>query len=520
MKRLFLILLIFLFVTHTAQEQKSDFDKVYVEAYLEISQKDFKEAIKIADSLFRSTSDPVLQTKSLMLTASLYQQKGNYSRAVNYALRAERIANTANNIGWKTRISGFLTSQYRMLGLYSISEKYADKTVNYCKKIKDSVARNQLMGIMMQEKAYLELDRKNYSSSVKYVRSSQKLLKDIQQDRDFYRTNNAQILGLNYFNLKDYKTSMAYYDSAVVYSKGLAVSYLHGLIYNGIANNLISLDRLSEAEDELHKAEGIASTTQYLQLKHEIYETAQRLYLARKKIDKVETFKIKQDSVKEQLDIETGRFINNTLHDADRENERNSKNSLIKNFLIITTVLLLLAAFTFFFFHLKAEKRTYQRFKAIIAEMNKRKLLKKTGMLEEDKIRIAGSADEKYFMTPLVEVKILDNLQKFENSELYLKSDITLPYLAAFCKTNTKYLSRIINNQKGLDFNNYINTLRINYIVDKLTNEPEYRKYKIAVLADEAGFSSQNKFSTIFKKITSISPSLFIKYLHEQKFNK
>lgn len=64
-----------------------------------------------------------------------------------------------------------------------------------------------------------------------------------------------------------------------------------------------------------------------------------------------------------------------------------------------------------------------------------------------------------------------------------------------------------------MDFNNYINELRIQFIIDKLLKEPIHRKYKFSTLAEEAGFSSQNKFSTVFKKSTSITPSEFIKQL-------
>ncbi|WP_312766321.1 helix-turn-helix domain-containing protein [Epilithonimonas sp.] len=92
---------------------------------------------------------------------------------------------------------------------------------------------------------------------------------------------------------------------------------------------------------------------------------------------------------------------------------------------------------------------------------------------------------------------------------------MSLAYLATYCETNSKYLSHIIKLYRNNDFNNYINTLRIRYITSKLRNEPIYRKYKIAILAEEAGFSSPNKFSTNFKKVTSITPSLFIKSLQK-----
>jgi AraC-like DNA-binding protein len=53
-----------------------------------------------------------------------------------------------------------------------------------------------------------------------------------------------------------------------------------------------------------------------------------------------------------------------------------------------------------------------------------------------------------------------------------------------------------------------------------LRNNPVYRKYKLATLAEEAGFSSSNKFSLIFKKVTSFSPSTFIKYLNEEDLSE
>ncbi|QIG90980.1 helix-turn-helix transcriptional regulator [Chryseobacterium sp. POL2] len=51
--------------------------------------------------------------------------------------------------------------------------------------------------------------------------------------------------------------------------------------------------------------------------------------------------------------------------------------------------------------------------------------------------------------------------------------------------------------------------------IGKLKKEPKYLKYKISSLAEEIGFSSQSKFAAAFKKVTSVSPSEFIKHLKE-----
>ena len=120
-------------------------------------------------------------------------------------------------------------------------------------------------------------------------------------------------------------------------------------------------------------------------------------------------------------------------------------------------------------------------------------------------------------MTPETEERLLHLLEAFEKSGDYTRNNISLTYLASEFGTDTKYLSHIINTYRKKDFKNYINELRVRYIINKLKKEPVYRQYKIAVLAEEAGFSSQAKFSTIFKNETSFSPSLFIRYLTDEE---
>lgn len=68
-----------------------------------------------------------------------------------------------------------------------------------------------------------------------------------------------------------------------------------------------------------------------------------------------------------------------------------------------------------------------------------------------------------------------------------------------------------------MNFNAYINKLRINYIVEKLKNEPNFISYKISYLAENSGFSSHSSFATVFKSITGISPVTFIDLLRKEK---
>lgn len=111
------------------------------------------------------------------------------------------------------------------------------------------------------------------------------------------------------------------------------------------------------------------------------------------------------------------------------------------------------------------------------------------------------------------EKEIIKKLATFETSKKFLKKDISLSYLSHQFSTNPKYLSLMIHKHKEQNFNGYINKLRINYILNKLLNIPQYRKYKIVSLSEECGYASPQVFINAFKKETEMTPSYFISIL-------
>jgi AraC-like DNA-binding protein len=108
-------------------------------------------------------------------------------------------------------------------------------------------------------------------------------------------------------------------------------------------------------------------------------------------------------------------------------------------------------------------------------------------------------------------------LHVIETEKLYLKSEITLGELADILKTNTSYISQVINERLNTTFWDLINdyrvkefTSRIHQILDKSDN--------ILSLAYFCGFNSKSAFNNIFKKHTGLTPGEFIrkKAEHEQ----
>jgi len=112
---------------------------------------------------------------------------------------------------------------------------------------------------------------------------------------------------------------------------------------------------------------------------------------------------------------------------------------------------------------------------------------------------------------------LLKKLEKFEQSEKFLKNELNLTWLANHLNTNPKYLSEVINRFKGKNFSNYINHLRIRYIVTKIKENAAYREYKISYLAQECGYASPQVFVIAFKKETGVPPSAFIESISKQQ---
>lgn len=119
------------------------------------------------------------------------------------------------------------------------------------------------------------------------------------------------------------------------------------------------------------------------------------------------------------------------------------------------------------------------------------------------------------YINETTEKIILSRLSKFEDQYAYLHKSTTLGKLATELNTNVKYLSIVIKKHKAENFNHYINELRIKYIIEKLTHNEDFLKYKISYLSDLCGYSSPAAFTKSFIEITGQTPSEFIKSLNK-----
>jgi AraC-like DNA-binding protein len=145
-------------------------------------------------------------------------------------------------------------------------------------------------------------------------------------------------------------------------------------------------------------------------------------------------------------------------------------------------------------------------------QSKKNKAREKKAIFNEKK-RVPIPQKKSYSINPKLEQKILKGLKDLENSDNFLSSSFNLDKFAKSLKTNTSYVSYTINNQKGITFQQFYTSLRIEYIIKKLKENKIYKKYTIHHLGEIVGYKNASSFTRAFKKYKGITPSEFIKQL-------
>ena len=95
-----------------------------------------------------------------------------------------------------------------------------------------------------------------------------------------------------------------------------------------------------------------------------------------------------------------------------------------------------------------------------------------------------------------------------ENDRLFLQPDLNLHELSQHLQANSTQVSAAINKVFKQNFNDYINSLRIEEFIRLYQQNGE--KYTLLSLAFESGFNSKATFNRAFKKIKGSSPKDFL----------
>lgn len=157
--------------------------------------------------------------------------------------------------------------------------------------------------------------------------------------------------------------------------------------------------------------------------------------------------------------------------------------------------------------------------KQMINKRKFRELIKSTST-EKNSIKRETNKIDANPLSKDVKINIEKNLKGFIYKKEYLDGNITATNLAKKFNTNAKYLANFIKSEYKMTFINYINDLRISYVLNELKQNKKLRKQTILAIANSVGFGTAESFTRAFYKKTGLKPSYVIKNLEKSKDQK
>lgn len=350
---------------------------------------------------------------------------------------------------------------------------------------------------------------------------AEKLLKKAAEKtpktKEFYLETSyfTKSLGVSEFKKKNYKKAIYYFDKAlpelIKVNDFTWASYIY--FYKGKSYEL--LGDLNLEVENYRKVDSIFKENKFIlpelrsnyeelieyyrkdsNHKEELYYTNQLL-----KVDSVIASDFKHLSSRVYKEYDTKMLL--------ETKENLEKTNSYSKLLIFICLAIITALGIVMYYRIRKQKNIQKNYDDLLIKLEESIHTQETPPLVKPDIVDSGDKNIK-FDNSIVE-KLLNDIHTFENKQGYLEQGLTLKKLAEQFKTNTSYLSQVINEYKGSNFNTYINVLRINFATQKIYHDKEWRKYSIEHIASAAGFSNRQSFSNIFLEQNGIRPADFIK---------
>lgn len=329
----------------------------------------------------------------------------------------------------------------------------------------------------------------------------------INSNKEILKATIQNNLGKAYSNIGDDENAEKYFNvSKAVFlsTKNTSNAYFQNVFFQ--AEFQVKRGDLQQALETLEAGFKRLPKDQYPPGLLEMYDLAISISQTLGDIRKENTYGAQRRKVTDDIhtnDIETRALENKELSEENKEltSENIITTTSLKSTLKLVGVLLvsLVLIVVFYFRSIALNKR---KFDALILKMN------------------TVSATEKephssYTITDEKTKAILQKLEKLEQAHFFIHMNCTLHSTAKKLKTNTTYLSKIINTHKQKSFNEYLNELRIDYALQQIKENTQFRNYTISAIAKELGYKSANTFTNAFKKQTGINPSFYIKQIEK-----
>ncbi len=484
-----------------------------------LCKSDYEKRILYVDSAI----DIVKNTWHVQQTAFLLthkgfitQEKGSYDKALEYYLEGLSHAETKNISFYIPILQGNIASLKRRLGKYEEAKFLYKKCLIHEKSIVNKEPEDSIRYLLVLSDLITtyRLNKEIDSSSYFYKQGHRMSLNNdikslylIHEGIFQYYDENYQIAikaikrGVDKFLKSKYRSTYGDHNLINGY-------FFLAKSYKELSNNELAILNLKKIDSIVQKSNNLISESRpaYLEIINYYKSTNDKnnqLYYINRLLHNDSIFHSRYRSASDKLNKEFDTPILISQKE-DIINELKVQNNR-SYYIIILASLIIIFITVFLFSSYKKNKRYKKHFDDLMLSTTN-EVKKNNNQVKEENGSISISKD-------VVET-ILKALNEFEKNQEFLEINITSGILAKKINTNSKYLTKTIKYYRDKNFTNYVNDLRIVYIIDRLKEDHKLQNYTIKALATEAGFNSSEVFSKSFFKRTGIYPSYFIKKLN------
>lgn len=485
-----------------------------------------EDCIRYSQSLLISEKNIEHKTILRKTISWAYAMQGNYVQAVNTSNQKEDDSQEVKQSRFVRVFGNFnLADQYQNLGLYEQSRNIiagilADQDLLTSKNLKERMTLSKLY----QLQAINDGVSKKYGEALKNFDISDQYLDYDNEENKITRQENTIFRALYLMRANRREESKKLLDEVIheIENQG-DYAFLAAFAYEALSQYYFSKEDYHTAIHYLEKGFSRIEDLPYNDLKLIFYELFTENYLALNNGEKYSYYNNLYSDLKNKLDSnrkEGIQYIVKLLEIYHKKNiEYQKQNKSIQVKIIISITLFLILGTIVGFYYEQRRGKDLRKQLVFFEGQRKRKISASISIAHEEPLIKVNKTSEKdqAKVSKEKETEILEKLKEWELTDNYLNKNMSISILSAETGINTKYLSEVINNNKGKNFNGYINELRINHIASLLRTDPAYLNYKVSYLAEYTGFSSHGAFTNVFKSITGMSPNHYIQEIIKNK---
>lgn len=481
---------------------------------IEAAEKYLSESIVLIEKL----NQEQLAAEAYNIYGILLIKKSDNNTAIEFLLKAYKIAKAQNNLPELSSISLNIASAFRAIGSQEDKLRYYRLALETATMARDTA--NHITALNNLGVHYRKLLP---DSALFYYQEVLALSPPENENQNVITRYNIANL---YYDQKEYNKALQVYDQILEYCLAEGINQGVAIAYSGIAAVYNNMGNPGKAIDFLKTGIAYADSTGDQSIVYRLKYSVQSIY------EKNENFKqayLISQEIKAYNDSTQALEMKVALHELEiryqaekkeAENERlklevvnQNQNLKLRAYIII---LLFLIALLLLFFLWKGYSLYRERGYAYSVLMKK---------YEDEKAQreFAGrssqndSAVPRPGITMAVRDPLIENLiQYYQTEKPYLDPKLRVDDVAAKMNTSQKAIAAALKEYNNSNFNTFTNEFRVDEAKRIMENLSD-TFYKVESVAYDSGFGSKSSFYVAFEQFTGVKPSYYRSFMFDRK---